>query len=491
MTHPTKQLLLLIVALFLFNSCKEDIIPTFSYSPTDPKAGEAIIFTNETTSGENWDWFFGDGSKSIYKSPSKTYSRPGVYNVTLRVDSNDHFVASKQIIVYDTIPTIVLSKEKVYYHEYFSLKPIVYNPFGEDVTYKWEFSDYAQGDSIKNNIANCEEVKLKYTRHSLHESVKLTVNIGDSTYTVSKNIWINDVKSHSLVMAAPNANLLTQRIYENGKEAHKTLEYTAPENVSSMSVANSTIYLSDNGNATTKPSIKAIATNDLTSTTVVSSEQVNDNCQFNNGYIQDGTIYWTDRYDMIYQTDLSTRNATFAWAGSTDAQTASPYYLAAVDRLPDFNNGLAYTQTAGGIAQYDNTYFYAKAGTGKGIYRFTQSEISATKRTTVSTSLGAILTDYAIETFTIDAMNTKIYFVSNTDKVYVSNIDGTQVTELANACTSNLVIDNKANRLYWASASKVQYMQLVTGSSNKPNDTHHVFADVANITLLALDTEIR
>lgn len=489
-TYKTKLLFLLSLVL-IFASCQKDITPLFSYSPTKPKAGEKIKFTNETTDGEQWNWFFDDNSSSILKSPTKTYTRPGVYDVTLRVDSNDHFILTKQIVVYDTIPTIIVNSPKVYYQEYFTVKAIIYNPFDDEVNYTWQFSEHAEGDNITNKIAQSEEVTLRYMQHSLDETITLTVNIGDTAYTVTKTVWINDVKSNSIIMAAPNEKIFSQRIFEYGQEAHKQWEYTAPENISGICVANGLLYLSDNGNATTKPSIKAISINDLTSETVIASEQIGDNYEFNNGYVKNGKLFWTDRYDLIYQTDLATRNATFTWAGSIDAQVAQPYYLAAADRLPDFNNGLDYQQTSGGIALYDEMYFWAKTGTGKGIYRFTQADISDTKRDASTQSAEAILNEYAIENFVIDHMNTKIYFVTDTHKIYICNMDGSNVTELATDCTASIAVDNQSNLLFWTTADHVMCMPLITGNSNKPNNTANIFAELANITAIAIDPEKR
>ena len=89
-------------------ACKKTEV-NFSYSPTEPRAGQAVSFSNLSTGGEEWVWTFGDGSTSSLKSPSYTYKQPGTYTVTLKVDKKSSLVATQQITVYDTVPTFVCS----------------------------------------------------------------------------------------------------------------------------------------------------------------------------------------------------------------------------------------------------------------------------------------------------------------------------------------------------------------------------------------------
>ena len=116
------------LVLTLIVGCKK-IDVDFSYSPTDPKAGETIKFTNNSSAGESWAWTFGDNSTSMSKNPSKVYKKPGEYMVTLMVDSTKHFTHSKLITVYDTIPTFVASSDSILYFHDVTLKANIYNPF--------------------------------------------------------------------------------------------------------------------------------------------------------------------------------------------------------------------------------------------------------------------------------------------------------------------------------------------------------------------------
>ena len=58
----------------------------FTYTPTDPKAGEKISFT-DLSAGiiTNYTWDFGDGNISYEKNPTHVYNKEGTYNVTFTV----------------------------------------------------------------------------------------------------------------------------------------------------------------------------------------------------------------------------------------------------------------------------------------------------------------------------------------------------------------------------------------------------------------------
>ena len=87
-------------------ACKKNSID-FSYSPETPRAGETVTFSNLSTSGEEWEWTFGDGSTATLKSPTHVYKKPGTYRVVLKVDKKTSWTATKEITVFDTVPTFV------------------------------------------------------------------------------------------------------------------------------------------------------------------------------------------------------------------------------------------------------------------------------------------------------------------------------------------------------------------------------------------------
>ena len=104
--------MLFIALTMIIVGCKR-ITVDFTYSPTGPRAGETVSFTNTSSAGEDWAWTFGDNSTSLAKSPKKIYKKPGEYQVTLMVDSSKYQTCTKLITVYDTIPTFVCSTDSI------------------------------------------------------------------------------------------------------------------------------------------------------------------------------------------------------------------------------------------------------------------------------------------------------------------------------------------------------------------------------------------
>jgi len=69
-----------------------DPAPDFKSSKTSGCCPLTIRFTDETIHHDNitlWSWSFGDGGTSTEQNPYHTYSRPGVYTVTLKVVEDD------------------------------------------------------------------------------------------------------------------------------------------------------------------------------------------------------------------------------------------------------------------------------------------------------------------------------------------------------------------------------------------------------------------
>ena len=61
-------------------------VPEFSVFPPEGNVPLAVVFTDRTTGGAgSWQWDFGDGSASREQNPTHTYTKPGIYTVTLAV----------------------------------------------------------------------------------------------------------------------------------------------------------------------------------------------------------------------------------------------------------------------------------------------------------------------------------------------------------------------------------------------------------------------
>ena len=146
----------------LLGGCKDRIVVNFTYEPSEPKVGQTVQFTSLADGGETFDWTFqNEATSSVYRStaqnPSRVFTSPGNYVVTLRVDSNDHFVHSKQLYVYDSIPHIARDKQTVHYYENVKFSTVAYNPYSRDITCQWFFSENARrtdGGVLRDTVIN-------------------------------------------------------------------------------------------------------------------------------------------------------------------------------------------------------------------------------------------------------------------------------------------------------------------------------------------------
>ena len=195
------------LVLTLIVGCKK-IDVDFSYSPTDPKAGEMIKFTNNSSAGESWAWTFGDNSTSMSKNPSKVYKKPGEYMVTLMVDSTKHFTHSKLITVYDTIPTFVASSDSILYYHDVTLKANIYNPFKYDLVYQWTMPENCV---ITAGDLNSASVTLYFTTPG-QTDIQLTIIQNGKEYNISRQFTIHPAQAPAIVIRTADNKMFRQRM---------------------------------------------------------------------------------------------------------------------------------------------------------------------------------------------------------------------------------------------------------------------------------------
>ena len=65
-----KKIFIIACALATIVGCKK-VNVDFTFSPSNPKSGETITFTNLSSAGESWSWTFGDNATSLAKNPKK------------------------------------------------------------------------------------------------------------------------------------------------------------------------------------------------------------------------------------------------------------------------------------------------------------------------------------------------------------------------------------------------------------------------------------
>jgi len=214
-----KWILLLIGCVLV--ACSKNSVD-FSYSPKQPKAGEKIQFTNLSTSGEEWEWSFGDGATSTIKNPTMTYKQPGSYSVVLKVDNKARWTVTKTLTVYDTVPNFTCSVEhvdsvglKVFEDVTFTAN--VYNPFNYKVNYEWTvLGDIAYTQLSETNTAST--FKVYFEKATKEAKVNLRVTVNNVTHDTAQVYKVSDVKTNSVLMMTEDSVYWRQRIFGSRAE---------------------------------------------------------------------------------------------------------------------------------------------------------------------------------------------------------------------------------------------------------------------------------
>jgi len=192
----------LTLSLTLIACKKVDV--KFSFTPTAPRAGEVVRFSNLSSGGEEWEWAFGDGSVSTLKAPSHTYKRPGTYRVSLKVDNKKSLMAFQEITVFDTVPTFVCADSVFTIYRDYTFTANVYNPYNYPVEYHWywpvesdtfTFPHFDVTDEEWNNST----LNLYFTQKG-QASIGLLIILNGDTTRIEKTFDIQDRATNSILI---------------------------------------------------------------------------------------------------------------------------------------------------------------------------------------------------------------------------------------------------------------------------------------------------
>ncbi len=434
----------LFLACFLL-ACQQDDTVKFSYSPETPRAGENVLFSNQTKEGEEWKWTFGDGGESTLNSPKKVYSEAGTYTVTLQVDGKKYRTYTKTITVRDTVPTIVCSVDTLAYYQTATFRADFYNPNVEGVSYLWTLPESAvvvSGDSTSSTV------RAYFTTKDTEITVSLLLTIGTTTHTLTHTYRVNDAPATALLFATREGELLRQRMYANGAEtpAALAIEKEQTADTKALLIDGNNLYILANG----------IFAFDLNTHKI---QVLNNEARAVAGYI-DSDLY------KLYWADATTIHDLHVVVNTDKV-------LASTTELTDF----PHTEITD-LARYTSLYLVAG---DKGIYRFRESDINSGTAPATATILG----EYAITDLAVDAIARKLYFIAN-KALYVSNVDGAYPTKLATNAAA-LSIDNASNRVYFATAEGVAYLPLVQTPNNTTTTQSVLINETKNVVAIAVD----
>ncbi|MFP4136688.1 MAG: PKD domain-containing protein [Candidatus Acetothermia bacterium] len=174
----------------------DDLRADFSYSPSEPAAGEEVQFSGKTNYSESsvtsWEWNFGDGKSSTEKEPTQVFSETGSHEVTLTVtdDSGEDDSRTKAIEVESPVDVDAGDPRTAVLGEEVKLEGSASTEVsGGEFSMKWEITEKPGGSTIHIGDATDPEPTLVPEASGEYElklvSTDSNGNRGSDTTTVT------------------------------------------------------------------------------------------------------------------------------------------------------------------------------------------------------------------------------------------------------------------------------------------------------------------
>lgn len=450
-----KKLYVLLFFCLLVVCCKKHTVD-FSYSPAEPKAGETVSFTNLSSDGEKWAWTFGDGATSTSRTPTKVYRRPGQYTITLMMDSSKHRIASKEIIIYDTIPTFSSSSDSIYSHKAVTFSAVAYNPFNRSVTYNWKIPSSAS--LIEGSTLDGSSLTAFFNQGNVEETVSLTISVGSVVTEINNKYYIYSTPTQSILYFDGN-DIYSQKIYEYGTEEPKVISYLHQyvSSVVDLFVYENECYLL---------SPNALYVWDMENNEVeLVSKKSEEGSKMSACFLNKGSIYMSDEAGAIYSVDSSDREVVID----------KDDIFVDKNKISDFP-----TSKITGMGICGNIWFVASAN---GVYRFSDTEIDSG----TESSIQSILSEYSIDKMQVDPIAKKIYFLSS-DNLYIANLDGEYCKEIAEGVeVVTMWLDQSGGYVYYCTIDGVYRLPLIQTYNNRSVILATQVSEQTGIVLLTSD----
>jgi hypothetical protein len=133
------------------------------------------------------------------------------------VDSAKHNTRSKEITVYDTIPTFVCSTEEIYHYQDVTFTANVYNPYNYTLTYEWIVSDncHILGSNTNASLAAYFKSEMK------NDSITLLLTQNGKKHRITKHFSIHLTQAPAIVMQLADGTIVRQRMISDRVEEYK------------------------------------------------------------------------------------------------------------------------------------------------------------------------------------------------------------------------------------------------------------------------------
>lgn len=485
-------LMLLVLATV---SCEKDEISTiapdgefaldFAFPEEEIQAPAKVFLLNRTKNAESYIWKFeggklinGDGeiidtSRTTGAVPDTImYELPGTYEVTLEATHNGEVTSlTKWVEVKKRQPRIVVP-ENILFRQEAQFSAEVFQYPGQPVTYSWNFGNGMTSDKANPKVA-FEDAGV-YT-------VTLTINDGKESLTTSAEVTVMG----ELVKTLYFTDVLSGKLYKyRFTQVDESMPEQLPANVGvhplSVNVYNNKIIITDAGDhikysawgTASDGKVFAVDLDGRNPYTITTTEGDYTQDPFVSTIDANGNVYWVSRFAGVRSISSSLQDAPYPSVkfGITAA---------------DIGASSTYGWTDGGLQVVNNTLWYSKHGTGKGLYKYNLA----------GQFIEAVpgLKELKIRSFAVDQKNGKIYFaVSVTGGgynigLYVSDMNGDNITLIddtdgfsteggasENTYITDMVIDNDpddgtAGYLYYSyrSALDVSEAGAIVGDGSR------------------------
>lgn len=455
----------------LLCSCNKGEID-FSYSPSKPRCGQSISFSNASTKGDSdskWEWVFGDGTTSTLKNPTKIYRKAGVYMVTLTLDSKSFQKAAKEITVFDSVPTFTASTDSISTYRDVTFTALTYNPYNLNLEYAWTLPEHAV---LTQGSLTDKSITVYFTRASASVSVKLSTTLGNVTTETVKTYSVAETPATAVFLSTSEGQILRHKIYNGIPTEADTVTPSGITftNARQLLIGGNTLFIFELRSGTDGAIYAMNLQTGSTEVVIRNAASVTDYV-YSTGCVKDDYLYFADIANKnIYRLPVSTRNATF-----TDGKTL---LYASESTLTGMSSGVC-----GGVAFYSDLILI---GSTKGIYRFTETDISSG----VAPATGVITTESAPLNLRVDPLAGKIYSVEG-EALYVRNIDGSYPVKLADGIVSSwtLTTSNSLNRVVFGTEQGIMYMPLVQTRNNTTTAVPAALNDINALSIAIDETE--
>ena len=180
------------------------LAPGFTWSPASPTTNDTVSFSDQSTGGvTSWSWTFGDGTFSQNQNPTKRYTSPGTYAVTLSITrGTEAAYLTKNITV--SAPAPIVQPVVAAFDASTTSATVGANvaftdrSSGSPTSWQWTFGNGATSN-VKNPV-------YAYPAAGTY-TVTLTASNGQTSSSTSKTIHVSALAPYrSLISAAAQQN---------------------------------------------------------------------------------------------------------------------------------------------------------------------------------------------------------------------------------------------------------------------------------------------